>query len=172
MKLIKDIVAYKESYAGRKLIETERSYYISEIFSATEYSELLKLKNAGSFEIKSVFMENESTDPQEEFFTKLGLMEIRNVLEKILQGTQDRTRECYRSLFTAYCINKSMLIEDLIPLLDNEILEAYRNDGEKPKQREIYLKYHPEVQKESAGVRASDMTKDFLRKIHTALING
>jgi len=46
---------------------------------------------------------------------------------------------------------------------------VYRKNGKKPEQNEIYLMYHPDVKKESAGVRASDMLKTLLNDLETAL---
>jgi hypothetical protein len=114
-------------------------------------------------------MENVSFNPQDEYFAKLDMQKAKDVLEKVLQDCQERSRECYRSLFTAYCIDKSMIIDELIPLLDNKILETYQRDGKKPNKYEIYLKYHPEAQKASAEAIASKMTKEFLAKLQVAL---
>jgi len=189
LKLVKDLIAYKESYAGKKLTETQRRQYISELFNPEEYSELLKFTNIGRLEfnsnssdkddtfdilnseVKSIFVENDSLNPLDEYLTKLCDKGTSEIIENVLQGMQERSRECYRSLFTLYCINKSLLTEYLIPLLDNKILETYQENGKKPKRREIYLKYHPTVQKESAAARSAQMLKDFLDKLKIALEN-
>lgn len=190
LRLVKDLIAYKESYESRKITEAERKQYVSELFDPVEYSELLKLKNVSHFEfafnntddestlnlldseVKSIFTENSLTDPQEEYFTKLDGINDKEILEQILKTCQDRTRECYRSLFTAYCINNSKLKDELIALLDNEILEAFKENGNEPKLRDIYLAYHPEVQKESADVLSSNMLKAFRKRIQTARENS
>jgi hypothetical protein len=154
-----------------------------------EYTELMNLKNTGGLEINSynagdsdeisrlnskakpVCNESASTNPQNEEYAERKRTYIRDALEKVLQNCQDRTRECYRSLFTAHCIDGSMDFEELIPLLDNEILKAYEKDEKVPNNYEIYLKYHPEVQKASAEAIASKMIKDFLIKLQAALKN-
>jgi hypothetical protein len=182
LKLVEKIIATNESRTGRKLTENERRQYILNWFSVAEYTELINLKkitglNTGddneidllNSEVKPSYMENVSFNPQDEYFAKLDMQKAKDVLEKVLQDCQDRSRECYRSLFTAYCIEKSMIIDDIIPLLDNEILEAYQKNEKAPNNYEIYLKYHPEVKKDGAGVRASKMLKDFLLKLQTAL---
>ena len=115
------------------------------------------------------YMTNNLNNPQDKYFSKLDYLKIKNTIELVLEKSQDRTRECYRSLFTAYCIDKSIMIEEIIPLLDNEMLEGYQKDGKKPKNYDIYLRYHPEIKKDSAGVRASDMLKKFLNSLNTAL---
>jgi hypothetical protein len=187
-KIVEKIITKKESNTGRKLTENERCQYISEWFSVAEYTELMNLLNASSLEIsypkngdiggidllntkaKPPYMESVSTDPQDEFIAKLDMQDLKNALELVLQKVQDRSRECYRSLFTAYCIDKLVNFEVLAPLLDRKILEIRRKDGEKPAQYEIYMKYHPEVEKKSAEASASKMTKDFLEKLNTALL--
>jgi hypothetical protein len=182
LKIVNDIIVAKESNAGRKLTENERRQYISKWFSIAEYTELINLKkitglNTGddneidllNSEAKSSYMESVSLNPQDKYNAKLDMQNAKDVFEKVLQDCQDRTRECYRSLFTAYCIDRSVDFGGLVPLLDNEILEAYQRDGNKPNQYEIYLKYHPEAQKTSAEAIASKMTKDFLIKLQVAL---
>jgi len=187
LKIVNDIIAQKEGDLGKKLTENERRHYIRKWFSMAEYTDLVNLKKTRSLEscnqnygedneinhlnskAKSLSTGNVVINPEEEYFTNLETPKIKNALEQLFQDTQERTRECYRSLFTAYCIGKSINVEALIPLLDNEILEAYRKNGKKPKQHQIYLKYHPEIKKDSASVRASDMTKDFLRKLRSIL---
>jgi hypothetical protein len=188
LKIVEDIITAKESNTGRKLTENERRQYIYEWFDITEYTELMNIINTGGLEInypnddnvnqidllnsdaRSLYMGNVSTDPQDEFLAKLDMQELKKALELTLQKVQERTRECYRSLFTAYCIDKFVDFEVLVPLLDNKILEESRKNGEKPKQHEIYMKYHPEAKKGSAEARASQMSKDFIEKLKNALL--
>ena len=143
------VIRMKESQIGRRLTDGERPLCIAQWACIDDFANY--------------------ADPQDEYFAKLDTMKLRESLEYVFQNTQDRTRNCYRSLFTAYCIDKSIDFEELTPLLDREILEIHRKNGKKLKQREIYLKYHPEVKEESASVRASEMTKDFFKKLSTAL---
>jgi hypothetical protein len=167
LKIIDDMIILNESNLGRKLTENERRQCIPEKwFSIAEYTELINLKNAGNVEF---IPGNASINPYVDFFSEVKTQEIKNALSQLFQNTQDRTRDCYRALFTAYCIDRSIGFEGLTQLLDSKILEAYRKSGKKPKQHEIYLKYHPDVKKESASVRASDMTKDFLNKLRKTL---
>jgi hypothetical protein len=126
----------------------------------------MKLKNTGDL---AIYTGGVSTNTQDELLSKLDIQDLKDALEKVLQNCQDRTRECYRSLFTAYCINNSKDFEVLAPLLDREILE-HQNDGKKPKQYEIYMRHHPEAEKKSAEAIAAKMTKDFLEKLKTALL--
>ena len=166
LKMVENIITTKESNAGRKLTQDERRHCISEWFGMAEYSKLMSLINTGSLEFdsnKSIFI-----DPQDEYIEKLDLYKFRDSLEQFFQNTQERTRDCYRAIFTVYCIDKSIDFKGLAPLLDSEILEAYRKDGKKPKQHEIYLKYHPEAKKESAGVRSSEMLKKLFNDLRIA----
>jgi hypothetical protein len=164
---VEDIITAKESNIGRKLTENERRQYISEWFGMAEYTELMNLKNTGDLEI---YMGGDSTDPQDELLSKLDMQELKSALELALERTQDRSRECYRSLFTAYCINNYKDFEVLVPLLDSKILEEHQKGGENPKQYEIYMKYHHKAEKKSAEAIASKMTKDFIYKLNTILI--
>jgi hypothetical protein len=133
-----------------------------------EYTELMNLINAGSFDINP--NTSASTDPQDELLAKLDMQDLKNALELVLQKVQKKTRECYRSLFTAYCIDKLVNFEVLAPLLDRKILETHRKGEKKPTQHEIYIKYHPGTKKTSAEARASQMSTDFLEKLNTALL--
>ena len=169
LKILGDIITTREGNAGRKITENERRQCISEWFGITEYSELLNLINTGSLDFTSNNIGDTSASPQDEYFAKLGVLEIKAALELVLQNTQERSRECYRALFTAYCIDRSIDFEGLAPLLDCEILETYRKDGKKPRQHEIYLKYHPEVKRTSAEAMASKMINDFLKKLYSSL---
>jgi hypothetical protein len=186
--MVEKIITKKESNLGRKLSENERRQYISEWFSVAEYTELMNIRNTGSLEIKyphncdtdgidllnsgakPPYTRSASADPQDELLAKLDMQELKDTLELVLQKVQERSRECYRSLFTAYCIDKLVDFEVLSPLLDTKILETHQRGGEKPKQHEIYMKYHPETKKTSAEARASQMSKDFIEKLNDALL--
>ena len=174
---------------SRAKIPYDRDEFFNYIYSSLENEKKKeksrdKEKNVGSItfttnngeeidvlnsKIKSVFEKSTFADPEEEFLIKLNKAIIKGNLEQILNNTQDRTRECYRSLFTAHCIDRSIVIEELMPLLDGEVFNAFLKNGKKPKNYEIYLKYHPEVKKESAEVRSSDMLKKFLENLNKAL---
>ena len=187
LQLVKKILATKESNAGRKLTENERRQYISEWFGITEYVDLVNLKKTSSLnfittingsdnemsyldtEVKSIFSENDLFDSKDEYFSKPDMADIINAFMLVFNNMQDRSRDCYRALFTAYCIKKSIDFEGLSILLDNEILEAHQKDGKVPRQHEIYLKYHPDVKKDSAGVRATEMLKKLFNDVKWVL---
>jgi uncharacterized protein YcsI (UPF0317 family) len=110
-----------------------------------------------------------NNDPESTFFSKLNTPDFRKAVESVLQSKQERTRECYRALFTAHCINNSINFEGAASVLNAEILEKHLKDGKKLEQYYIYQKYHPEVKKESAEVRASEMLKTFLNDLKNAI---
>jgi hypothetical protein len=111
-----------------------------------------------------------NNDPETTFFSKLGkTTDIRKAVETVLLSKQERTRECYRALFTAHCINNSIDFEGAASVLNAEILEKHLKDGKRLEQYYIYQKYHPEVKKESAEVRASEMLKTFFNDLKNAM---
>jgi len=174
-RIVKDIekfISLQESNAERKLTEEEKINFISEwsnkpLKKVREYLEMIDNRKVGSL------TENKETEldinPESIFFTKFNSAIIREVVESVLSSKQDRTREFYRALFTAYCINNSIDFDGFASVLNVEILEKYLKKGKKPEQNEVYLMYHPNVKKESAGVRASDMLKTLLNDLKTAL---
>ena len=88
----------------------------------------------------------------------------------LLDKKQERSRNCYKALFTLFGFENNL--QALYPVLDSGILESCQEEIKKPKQYEIYLKYHPEVKKASAGVRASNMLTDFLDALKLYLIEN
>jgi hypothetical protein len=179
IKKIDEIIRMEESNAGRQLTGNEQVQRISEWLNIQEkdvrkYLKIMNMKDITGFTYKSdSFIDTTSVEPEKEYFSSLGKSEnvkcIQDAVESFLSKTQDRTRECYRALFTGYCIDKSIYIEDLVLSFNSEILEEYQKSGKKPKQHEIYLKFHPDVTKNSANVRASEMLKKMLGGLATQL---
>jgi hypothetical protein len=186
---IKQVLKMKESNIGRKLTENERIHCLSKWYKWDEKKSRYWLKLLGSnfisgyelandfedkksdvleTEVSSPYISNISIDPQIEYEIKQDTQIFYRAVETILQNAQDRSRECYRSLFTVYCIGKYKDFEFLTALLDNELLGAYQRDGKKPKQYKTYQKYH-NVEKSCAEARSSQMLKDFLKNLETFL---
>jgi hypothetical protein len=168
----------QESNVGRTLSEDEKIQFISKWFGKSEkkakiYLGAINTKNVNDLtsydDNKEIDISDSNYEPESIFISKVNAADIREAVESVLQSKQKRTRECLRALFTVYCIDKIKDFEEIAPVLDAEILGKYRKDGEKPKQYEIYQKYHPEVKKESAEVRASEMLKTFPNDLQTAL---
>jgi len=182
----------EECNAGRELTGNERVQCISKWFDMAEkevheYLLLMNMRyvegltnndNADTDILNSEkahipYLEIPFVNPENEYFTKLNTSERANLIldavKSALNNTQDRTRECYRALFTVHCIDNAIDFDGLFPLLNSEIVEIYKKNGKKPKLLEVYLKYHPDVKRESAGARASKMLKELLDKLNTEL---
>jgi len=179
VKEIEKFISLQENNAGKMLSEEEKIEIISKWFNknekkAKECLTRIENKNVVSLttfddEEKEIDIPDLNNDPESTFFSKINTPDFRKAVESVLRSKQERTRECYRALFTAYCIDNSIDFEGAASVLNAGILGKYRKDGEKPKQYEIYQKYHPEVKKESAEVRASEMLKTFLNDLKTVL---
>jgi len=176
-KKITEFIRGKECELGRKISEYERVKETAEWFNipekeARKYLVMIdnkKVDSLTSFENEEKAIPDLKNDPESTFFSKFNAAIIREVVEEVLLNKQDRTRECYRALFTAYCIDKSIDFEGSVSVLNTGILEKNLKNGKKPEQYEVYKTYHPEVTKESAGVRASEMLKTLLNDIEIAL---
>ena len=176
VKDIEKFISLQENNAGRMLSEEEKIKIISEWYNKTEKKAkecLRRIENKNTVSLTAFDDEekaNLNNNPEITFFSKLGkTADIRKAVESVLQSKQERTRECYRALFTAYCINNSIEFEGATSVLNAEILEKYLKDGKKPDQYEVYKMYHPKVKKESAEVRASEMLKIFLNDLKNAM---
>jgi len=169
----------QESNVGRTLSEDEKIQFITEWFGKSEkrakiYLGAIHTKNVNDLtsydDNKGIDISDSNYDPESMFFSKIEkTADFRKAVESVLQSKQERTRECYRALFTVYCIDNSIDFEGADHVLNAEIFEKYLKEGEKPDQYEAYKMYHPEVKKDSAGVRASEMLKTFLGDLQTAL---
>jgi hypothetical protein len=179
VKEIEKFISLQENNAGRMLSEEEKIELISKWFNKTEKKAkecLKKIENKNVVSLTTFDDEEKETDipdlnnnPESTFFSKIDTPDFRKAVESVLQSKQERTRECYRALFTAHCINNSIDFEGAASILNAEILEKYLNDRIKPDQYEVYKMYHPEVKKESAEVRASEMLKTFLNDLKNAM---
>ena len=190
-RIVKDVaqvLRMEESDVGRKLTENERVECVSKFFNKTEesakkYLERLDTKfNSGLEsnndddeldilnlkETKSPYMPNITNNPQDEYLAKLNGQIIRDAVESVLKKKQQRTKKIYRELFTVYCFDNVLDYKELLPVLDAEIIKAYQ-EGKKPFQYEIYLKYHPGVADNSADSRASEMCHSFINDLKAAV---
>ena len=195
LKKIDEIVRMEESNLGRTLTSNECAQCISEWFNislieANRYLELKKMQNViglaynshSNDKVKDIlesetvripYIKSIKNNLEDVFFSSINTFEnsifITDSIETVLNNTQERTRACYRALLTGFCIDNSIDLEGLSSVLDTEILDEYRKNFKIPSQHEIYLKYHPNVKKESAGVRASEMLKKILYDLHIIL---
>ena len=194
-KKMDEFIRMEECNLGRGLSNDESVQCLSEWLNisqneARNYLELKKMKNIigvsfnsynndtakdifESDKAKIPYMKNTGISPEEELFFSINTTDnikiIRDSIELILKDTQDRTRDCYRALLTGFFINNSIDLDGLSSVLDTEILEEFKKNQKTPSQHEIYLKYHPDVKKDSAGVRATEMLKKLLKDLGSAL---
>jgi hypothetical protein len=188
LRNVEDYIRMMESNLGRKLTTDELIQNIPKWFknlNYQEYIELKKLKYVGRLSFTNAnedneidilnstviqpYSEEESGNPQDEFLLNLNTEIICKAVKTVMGNKQERTRNCNRALFTLFCINKAKDIEGLYSVLDHEIINSCQKDGIKPKQKEIYLKYHPEIKESGADVRASQILKDFINDLKSYL---
>ena len=188
-KAEEDISKMKASFSGRELTAEERSQCILRWFKSEE--KYIDVKNARNISSLSFIYDEE--DNEIDFLNKAALVSekksskidffdehyinlkreiIREAVKIELDKKQERARDCYSALFTLLCIEttKDNGIEWLYPVLDPEILQAYKKDSEKPTRYKIYMKYHPGVKESSANALASKILKDFTDDLKSCLI--
>ena len=173
LKELNDLIKMREDFWERKLTNDEKEQCISKWFNKQEYIDLLNAKNVGSLYHDNDktgglnYVDPHSNDPLDEYINKTDMETVLEAVTSVLAKKQERARPCIRALFTLCCINKG--IKELYPILDQEIIETFQKHGKKPKQYEIYLKYHPGVDKPSAEVQASTNLREFINNVETCL---
>jgi len=182
LRKVDDFIRMKESHLGRKLTNDEIMQGVSEWFNKQEYVDLLISKNVGSISghdgnneidvlnptVVSIYNSNAVDNPLDEYIKKTDMENVREAVESELDKIQERARDCYRALFTLYCIENYRDFEELYPVLDKSVIETCKN-GKNPNQYEIYQKYHPKAKKSGAEAMASKNLKEFLNNIETRL---
>ena len=115
-----------------------------------------------------------SIDPEDEFIEKVKAQDLRDAVKKILEKKQNRTRELCRDLFTFRCIKKEVKnFEILRQILSEDIITAYKGDGDNLTEAKIYMKYHPNVtNKKSAEAMASTRYREFRNTVKKELENN
>jgi hypothetical protein len=161
-----------ENKLGRKPTYNECSQSIENWFKKDKYTyeDHLKIKNSKQISNLDIFdmvfkTENNLNDSCSENLLSLKTEKIKEAINHVLETKQQRVQNRYKALVTLYFIEN----EELYPVLDREIINAYQKDGIKPKQYEIYQKFKPQVTKDSAEATASKMLKDFLNDLETYL---
>jgi hypothetical protein len=173
LKRVDDSIRMKESQLGRKLTNDEKIQCISKWFKKQEYVDLINSKNVvsilytsndGNDEIDRLNFDcTHSVDPLDEYINKTDMKIILEAVKYLLDKKQERSRPCYKALFTLYCIKNDL--KGLYPVLDQEIIDSYSNDAKKPTQYEIYLKYHSGIDIESAKAEASKNLHEFINNV-------
>ena len=185
---VEDIIKMKESQLGRELTYNERIQgiskwlYISEI-EAKEYLDLINNKKFYSLDVENSdneennildsnelippYLSHTYEEPESEFFTNFNVSNVIEAVKFVLEKKNEKVRDCYKALLTLHCIKKNAM--GLYTILDHEIIDSYHKDGIKPNQYEVYQKYHPRVDKDSAGPMAAANLREFLKDIDTYL---
>jgi hypothetical protein len=177
LKKLREFITWEESRLGRKLTIEEHKKGITEFFKEQAYINLLNVEYISSILFPSNDEDDEidslnkitthSVDPLDEYIKKTDMESVLEAVKSLLSKKQERARNCYRALFTLYCIKNDL--RGLYPILDQKIIDTFHKDGKKPKQYEIYLKYHPGVDKKSAEAEASKNLSEFLNDVETCL---
>jgi len=177
VKRLREFITWEESRLGRKLTIEEREKGVTEFFKEQAYINLLNVEYISSILFPGNDEDDEidglnkitthSVDPLNEYINKTDMETVLEVVKSLLGKKQERARDCYRALFTLYCIKNEY--KGLYPILDQEIIDTFHKHDKKPKQYEIYLKYHPETDKKSAEAMASTNLREFLNDIETYL---
>ena len=188
-KDIKKMLSFKESNVGKKLTINEQicclmNWYKWDEKTSRECLDLFNRKFSGENEIiidsdnnynyldvnvSSPYIADVSTNPINDYFNKDNINKIKKAASEILAKKQDRSRPCYKALFTLYCIDNIKDYEAFLEILDHEVIADCKENGEKPTQYEIYKKYHPTVSKGSAEAMASKLLKDFIKDLEKYL---
>jgi len=140
-----NVVRMQESYLGRKLSEDEKD------------------------NVLTIWFEHEVAEgPNIDLLINSNIAIIYEAVKTALEKKQDRSRDCYRALFTLHCIENKHT-EGLFSILDQDIITSFQKDDKKPMQYEIWQKYHPNALKSSSEVQASKNLNDFLRDLEKYL---
>jgi hypothetical protein len=184
LRKVEDFIRMKESQLGRKLTNDECEKSILKWFKKQVYVDLLKAVNIGSISYTrndeneevdalnstatSIYNTIVTDNPLDEYIKRTNMAIILEAVKSVLDKKQKRSRNCYRALFTLYCIEKYKDFEGLCPILDKNVIEACQN-GKNPNKYEIYQQYHPNAKQSSAEAMASTNLKEFLGDIETYL---
>jgi hypothetical protein len=175
---IKEVLSISESNIGKKLTVNECAYYLSEWYGwdEKESRECLEIMNRRFMGSSSSNYDDDSSpdtpdipdisnDPLIELLANENKQKICDAVESILQE-EEEYRDIYRALFTQYCIKEVANYEDLLMVLDNEIIEAFKTEEKIPTRGEIIMKYNKVIStKESADSTAAKLLKRFNKKL-------
>ena len=190
LKEIENVLKMEESNLGRKLTFDEQMQSLYKWFKFNKedyqkYIDLLSKKYVGSISkndddkpdllnmaVNAHYDKDINDNNQNDNLFSQNLKILCEAVKSVLEKKQLRTRDCYKALFTLYCIDNHSDIAELEGLsttLDIDLLKTYRKDNKKPTQKEIYQKYHSETKDTSAEVRASETLGIFLADLRQYL---
>lgn len=192
---INKLVSAKERENGGHLTDGDRKKIITLFMDYSEYLEIDNMVNTRSLDFEYKNNEGENTTLLDSEKTKNYFHSIESVnkfniypnkiceaVEHSLQYTRQgrkrekTSRECKHALFTLYIIKETPDYKDKIyPVLDKELIDAYKNSNKELTQCDIYLKYHPErisAPKKSIEANASGDLSSFFNDIELYLLNN
>ena len=189
LKEIENVLKMEESNLGRKLTFDEQTQFLYKWFKFNKedyqkYVDLLSKKYVGSISVndddkpdllnmtENAYYDNNINDNKDDNLFSQNIKILCEAVKSVLDKKQMRARDCYKALFTLYCIdNHSDIVEleGLSSVLDIDLLEAYRKAIKKPTQREIYQKYHSDIKDKGAEARASELLRIFLADLRQYL---
>jgi len=188
LKEIENVLKMEESNLGRKLTFDEQTQFLFKWFKFNKedyqkYIDLLNKKYVGSISVidndkpdllnmaVNAYFDKDNNIHNDNLFSQ-NIKTLCEAVKSVLEKKQMRTRDCYKALFTLYCIdNHSDIVEleGISSVLDKDLMEAYRKDKKKPTQREIYQKYHSNIKDKGAEARASELLGIFLADLRQYL---
>jgi hypothetical protein len=151
-----DLIRMKESSLGRKLSDDERTSSINRWY---DFDNAMKITGTSLTGTKN------DKNPQTDYLNSTNTDIILKAINAVLGKKQKRSRPCLKALLTLHCIDNI----ELYPVLDDQIIEACKYNKEKPRQYEIYQKYHPKTSKGSSEAMASKNLKEILSDIEAYL---
>jgi len=179
---IADTIRIRQNELGRKLTTNECEQIIYIFFKKQDYIDLHNAINIGSISYTSndgndeIDILNFAKTPADllfdELINKINAQDVIEAVNYLLDKKQERSRDCYRALFTLHCFENIKDFEELCPVLDESIIkdcQKGKKDGKNLNQSEIYQKYHPNAQKSGAEAMASKNLSEFLIDIKTYL---
>ena len=136
-----DVVRMKESYIGRKLTDDERFFYTSKWFNTEN----------------TIIDSSNSINQYDNYLYMMDAEILSKAIKTVFGKKQQRARDCYKAIFTVYCMDNLKDVDSLYPVLDNTILETCQKIRKTPTYSEIYQQFHPESPKNCAESISSKM---------------
>jgi len=182
---VRDFIEMCEHEMGRELSFGEKIKCASDWFKSWDYISLIKLlNNRRSSSAKNedgklidiidntedpLIGEKIAIDPLDECISNADAKTICNAVEYVLEQKQDRSRDCYKAIFTLFCVKNIRDYSGLLESLNEEIVTSCTRNTVDLNQYEIYLNYHPKATPASAEASASKMLIDFKKDLEVYL---
>ena len=164
LKTIEEVLKMKEKQLGRSLTVNERNKYIS------IWKNIENVRNV-NFLSDDVSDETYSCKLNEKNIIDEKTEKIVEAINYYFEKRQERNRACYKALFTVDCIRKNCYFETLYNVLDQEIIDEWQNNGNKPELYVIYQRYR-QISKESASSRSSNILNEINKELNKYLVKN